>query len=254
MVWSRRLTGTPLLRISAEVAVRSRVPETRPASAMTSRLVMGDLLACMVREVNAVNRILLDRRQIGFGEGSSGGVFGADTEWSAIEGFEGPGDVEGGVVPEDGSFSGWVVGVGGFVEDFGGVGEDEEAVGEAFGDPEELQVVARGLSFQVKAGPPSEVRRVAAEVDGDIPDMTREHTDEFALRPGELVVQAAKDAFDGEGLVVLNESGGKTGRGKGGLVEYLCEPAATISEALGLNEFDVFERRVQNLHCTSLAS
>ena len=146
-----------------------------------------------------------------------------------------------------------MVKVGGLVEDFGGVGEDEEAVGEAFGDPEELQVVARGLSFQVKAGPSSEVRRVAAEVDGDIPDMTREHTDEFALRPGELVVQAAKDAFDGEGLVVLNESGGKTGRGKGGLVEYLCEPAATISEALGLKKFDVFERRVQNLHCTSLA-
>jgi len=104
-----------------------------------------------------------------------------------------------------------VVKIGGLVEDFGGVGEDEEAVGEAFGDPEELQVVARGLSFQVKAGPSSEVRRVAAEVDGDVPDMTGEDTDEFALGPAELVVQAAEDAFDGERLVVLNESGGKTG-------------------------------------------
>ena len=84
-------------------------------------------------------------------------------------------------------------------------------MGEAFGDPKKLKVVARGLSFQVKAGPSSEVRRVAAEVDGDVPDMTGEHTDEFALGLGELVVQAAEDAFDGEGLVVLNESGGKTG-------------------------------------------
>jgi hypothetical protein len=41
--------------------------------------------------------------------------------------------------------------------------------------------------------------------------MAGEDTDEFALRPAELVVQAAEDAFDGEGLVVLNEFGGKTG-------------------------------------------
>ena len=175
---------------------------------------MGDLLACMVREVNAVNRILLDRRQIGFGEGSSGGVFGADTEWSAIEGFEGPGDVEGGVVPEDGSFSGWVVGVGGFVEDFGGVGEDEEAVGEAFGDPKELEAVVRGRGLEVKSGPFAEVGGVAAEVDGEVPDVTGEDADELSLGLDELVVQAPEDAFGGEGLVVLDEVDGEAGGGK----------------------------------------
>ena len=34
-----------------------------------------------------------------------------------------------------------MVEVGGFVEDFGGIGEDEEAVGEAFRDPQELELV-----------------------------------------------------------------------------------------------------------------
>lgn len=64
---------------------------------------------------------LADWRQIGFGEECRGGIFGTDTEWSAIEGFEGPGDVESGVVPEDGAFSGGIVGIGGLVEDFGGI-------------------------------------------------------------------------------------------------------------------------------------
>jgi hypothetical protein len=132
----------------------------------------------------------------------------------AVEGFEGPGDVEGGVVPENGAFAGWMVEVRGFVEDFGGVGEDEEAVGKAFGDPEELEIVVWRLGFQMESGPFSEVRGVAAKIDGDVPDVTGEDANEFALGPGELVMQPAEDAFAGEGLVVLNKLGGKTGGGK----------------------------------------
>ena len=63
-----------------------------------------------------------------------------------------------------------MVEVGGLVEDFGGVGEDEEAVGEAFGDPEELE----GVGAEVEAGPFAEVGGVGAEVDGDVPDMAGE--------------------------------------------------------------------------------
>jgi hypothetical protein len=40
-------------------------------------------------------------------------------------------------------------------------------------------------------------------------------------------------------LVVLDELGGKSGCGKDRLIEYFRKPTATISEALGLNEFDV---------------
>ena len=84
-------------------------------------------------------------------------------------------------------------------------------MGETFGDPEELEVVVGGLSFEVKAGPFAEVGRVAAQIDGDVPDMAREDADEFALRLAELVMQAAEYALDGERLVVLNELRGKTG-------------------------------------------
>jgi len=40
MVCRRCLTGTPLLRIRVEVAVRSRAPEIRPASEMISGFVI----------------------------------------------------------------------------------------------------------------------------------------------------------------------------------------------------------------------
>jgi len=131
-----------------------------------------------------------------------------------MEGFEGPGDVEGGVVPKDAAFSGRVVEIGGFVEDLGGVGEDEKPVREAFGDPEELEVVVRGFGFEVEASPFAEVGRVATEIDGDVPDVAGEDADEFALWLAELVVEAPEYAFDGEGLVILHEFRRKTRGGK----------------------------------------
>jgi len=99
-------------------------------------------------------------------------VFGADGEWGSVEGVEWPGDVEGGVVPEDGALAGGVIEVGGFVEDFGGIGEDKEAVSEAFGDPEEFERVGGGGAFEVESGPFTEVRGVAAKIDGDVPDVS----------------------------------------------------------------------------------
>jgi hypothetical protein len=128
---------------------------------------------------------------------------------SAIEGFEGPCNVEGGVVPEDGTFAGGMIEVGGFVKDFCGVGENEEAVGKAFRDPQELEVVVCGLSFEVEARPFSEVGRVATEVDSDIPDVARKDADKFALGFAKLIVQAAEYTFDRERLVVLNELSGE---------------------------------------------
>jgi len=87
-------------------------------------------------------------------------------------------------------------------------------MGEAFGDPKELELVVRGASFEVEAGPFAEVGR-AAKIDGDVPDMTGEDADEFALRLAELVMQAAEHAFDGKRLVVLNELFRETGGRKG---------------------------------------
>ena len=54
-----------------------------------------------------------------------------------------------------------------FIKDFCGFGEDDEAVGEAFGDPEELE----GVWTEVKTGPFAEVGGVGAEIHCDIPDV-----------------------------------------------------------------------------------
>ncbi len=66
----------------------------------------------------------------------------------------------------------------------------------------------------MEARPFAEVGRVAAKIDGDVPNMTGEDADEFALRLAELVMQAAEHALDGKGLVVLDELFRKTGGGK----------------------------------------
>ena len=123
-------------------------------------------------------------------------------------------NAEGWVVPKDGAFSFGVVEVGGLIEDFGALGEDEESVGETFWNPKELEFVGGGLGFEVKTGPFAEVGRVSAQIDGDVPDMAGEGSDELSLRFAELVVQASEDTFDGERLVILNELGGQTGVGK----------------------------------------
>jgi hypothetical protein len=108
-------------------------------------------------------------------------------------------------------------------------------VGEALGDPEELEIVVHGVGFEVEAGPLAEVRGVAAEVDGDVPDVTREDADELALGLAKLVVKAAKHALDGEGLVILYKLSGEAGGLECCLIEYFREPTSTIPIALGYN-------------------
>jgi hypothetical protein len=136
------------------------------------------------------------RREVGIGEQGALGVFGAD---GGGEAFEWPRDVEGGIAPEDAALARGMIEAGGFVEDFCGIREDEEAVGEAFGDPEELE----GVGTEVEAGPFSEVGGFGAEVYGYVPDMAGEDADELSLGLAELVMEASEDAFGGEGLVIL---------------------------------------------------
>ena len=158
--------------------------------------------------------MLGDGWQLGVGKRRAPSVLWADGGWGAIESFEGPYDVKSGVIPENGAFTGGMIEVGCFVEDFGGVGEDQEAMGEAFWDPEHLEGAFGGLGFEVEASPLAEVGGVAAKIDGDIPDVAGEDADEFALGLAELVVETSEHAFCGEGLVVLNEMRGEAGGGK----------------------------------------
>ncbi len=79
-------------------------------------------------------------------------------------------DSESGIIPADATFAGWMIEAGGLVEDAGGFGEGEEAVGESFGDPETVELVA----CEMDAGPAAEVRGVRTDVHYYVPDMAEE--------------------------------------------------------------------------------
>jgi len=102
---------------------------------------------------------LFDGREIGISEEAALGIFSAD-DGEFAELIERPGDVEGGIIPDDTAFAGWVVEVGGAVEDLGGLGQDEEAVSEAFGDPEELKRLCGARWTEMKASEFTEIRGV----------------------------------------------------------------------------------------------
>jgi len=143
-------------------------------------------------------------------------------------------DVERRVVPENGALASRVVKIGGFIEDFGGFREYEEAVRKALRDPKQFEFSLVVAGLQVKAGPFAKVGRAAAEVDGDVPDMAGENTDEFALRFSKLIMEAAEDSLHREGLIVLDKARRETSSGKRGRVKYFGEPTATIPKTSGL--------------------
>ena len=150
---------------------------------------------------------------------------------------ERPGDVEFGIVPEDRTLAGRVVSAGGLVEDFGCFGENEETVGKTFGDPKELEFAVVIAGLEIESGPAAEVGRVAAQIDGDVPDVAGENADEFALGMAELVVETTEDTACGKRLIVLSEDGGKAQRRKGVCIENFGKPTACVAITLGLQDF-----------------
>jgi hypothetical protein len=151
--------------------------------------------------------------------------------------IERPGDSECRIVPEDGPFTGRIVASSGLVEDLGGFRKDEEAVRKAFGYPEKLELAIVVTRLEVEGGPPAEVGRVSAKIDGDVPDVTGENADEFTLWVPELVMKAAEYTPRGKRLVILGEDRGKAERGEGFFVEDFSEPPACVTVALGLQNF-----------------
>lgn len=89
---------------------------------------------------------------------------------------------------------------------------------------------------------------VAAQVDGDVPDVTGEDADEFPLGFFELIMQPTEDAFGGSGLIVLDELSGEAGGGEGIGVEELGKPAAFVAKTFGLAQLDITQRCIENLH------
>ena len=137
-------------------------------------------------------------------------IFGADDGLQPVQCFKGPLNFERRVVPEDGALAGGVVKIGGFVKNLCGVGENEEAVSEPFGDPKELQV-AYGRRFEVETSPLAEVWRIGPQVYCHIPDMAGEDTDELSLGFAKLVMEASQDSSVRERLVVLGKLAGQPG-------------------------------------------
>jgi hypothetical protein len=171
-------------------------------------------------------------------------ILRGDRDLCAVELLQRPLNADLGIVPEHTAIAGRIVAASRFVEHFSGFGENEESVGEALWDPQKLEFALGIIRLEIEAGPASEVGRVTTEIDGDVPDVPGEDANEFALRMTELVVKAAKDAADREGLIVLREGVREIERGKGVCVEDFGKPAAGVSMAFRLQDFYITQRCV----------
>ena len=69
-------------------------------------------------------------------------------------------------------------------------------MGEAFRNPEELEIVIGRLGFEVKSRPFSKVGRIASKIYSNVPDMAGEDADELALGLAELVMQPTEHTFN----------------------------------------------------------
>src|ERR1700749_1518872 len=122
MVCKSRVSGTPWVDIRVEVAVKSRTPESRPASEMVSRFVMILCLQALggwsVAAFLSHDGLRVDWRQVSYGKKGTLLVLRADGGQNSIERFQRPSDVEGRIVPKDGPFSWRIVEISSFVEDF----------------------------------------------------------------------------------------------------------------------------------------
>src|SRR6185503_7866399 len=108
-------------------------------------------------------------------------------DWLALKR---PADAELGIVPEEGAL---VLGrpvIGRLVEELGLLGEHEEAVREAWGDPGH----ALGGGIEIEADRLAEGRGAAAQVDGDVEHFAGDDAHQLSLRLADLVVQPAQDA------------------------------------------------------------
>ena len=116
---------------------------------------------------------------------------------------------------------------------------------ETRGNPERVLV----LIGEAGAGPFFERGRGAAEIDGNIKDFAADDADQFALRILDLEMQAAEDAFDGAGVIVLDELRGETGGGcELAEVEGFEKKSAGVAEDFGLKQEHVGDIGGDDVH------
>lgn len=188
--------------------------------------------------------------QVSFGERLSLSVLRADGWRYPIER---PCDSERRIVPPDAAFAGRVVEVSGLVEHFCGIGKDQETMGKSLRNPQHFQITVHRARFQVEDSVAAKVRRIAAEIDGDVQNVPVEYTHQLSLRLAQLVVQTAQDAARRKRLIILHKVGGEASGGKFLSIEDLGKPPAFIAEAAGPDDFDVTQRSIKDLHPSMVA-
>ena len=179
-------------------------------------------------------------------------ILNRDGYFDARELVERPWDAEFGIVPEHTTLTRRVVAASSLVEDLCGLGEDEKAMCKAFGNPKKLEFAFFVAGLEIESGPAPEVRRLAAKIDRNVPDMAREDADEFTLWVTELVMEATENATSGKRLIVLSEGRGKTERSKGVCVKNFSEPATRIAVARGLQNLYIAQGGITKGHETSI--
>lgn len=177
------------------------------------------------------------------GEEGMGGVFGGEDGGGGVDA---PVDAEAGV--EDGDAA---IGLGGivvvaFILEYGNVGEDGEAMGEATGD-EELALVVfgefHGDVLAICGG-------AFADIDGDVEHVAAHAADKFGLGEGwALEVEAAHHAAHGAGFIVLNEFHGGYLSVEVALVVGFKEIAAGVGEDARLDYLHAGDGCVGYCHC-----
>ena len=164
----------------------------------------------------------------------------------------GPVDVYRGVVVGDAAFAGGVVDVGAFVAELGYIGEDQEAVGEAFGDVEHLLILgAEGHAHPLAVG-----GGAGAAVYSYVVDLSHGHPDQLALGVFLLEVQAPEDTPGAAALVVLDEGLVDASGNKIVQLVGFHEVAPVVTENLGLNDDDsgnlrIVESEITHYSCAS---
>lgn len=145
-----------------------------------------------------------------------------------------PIDVEPRIDCVEGTFGGRTIGGGVKIKQFAVSGKRLEAVGETLGD-NQRPVILRAQTLGV---PAQEGRRTAAQIDGDVEDLTLEATDELRLGVGRrLKVQSPDRAWlGGQGVVDLGNGSAAEKGSQRVTAEDALQVTALIADGVTLQQ------------------
>jgi len=124
------------------------------------------------------------------------------------------------------------------------VAQDLESMREAGRNVNLSFIAVREIDAVVAA----EGRRAAANIDGDVVDLSANDGDQLALRRGVLEVKAAQGPLDGKRKIVLDEPYVDAGLAVSLFVPGFDEEATVIGEYLRLDDEKPLERCLGYLH------